>query len=268
MLKNKSKIIISLLLIIATLLLIDIITGIWFMNRENLSFDSSIFNNILTPIISLFAVIIYGYALNNSLVQNKILLSNNLKPHYETEIETLIVESKRLTDSKHKDLFEGDVTFDNFIDRVMDSIVILTKSDDFHYDHEDFERGIGKKRDYFLNRSYVNHLWFISQYTMGFHPFSFFYDKVKSLIIEVMESDLIIEDKQLIIKRIYSLFINKYLSFIETHVDRGFIPKVPILFDSKNLNANIEFKTLSNTDFSNKYDWFKNKIRELNNLEQ
>ena len=67
--------IICLLIAIIFLLLIDILIGTWYRNRLELSFSSSEFNNILTPLSSFFAVVIYSVALFTTIRQNKLINS-------------------------------------------------------------------------------------------------------------------------------------------------------------------------------------------------
>lgn len=69
---------IALLSILILLILIDLSTGIWYWNKLNLKFNSSEFNNIVTPILTMIATPIYAWALYTTIKQNKIALSQNL----------------------------------------------------------------------------------------------------------------------------------------------------------------------------------------------
>jgi len=58
----------------------------------NYLLDLNLIAIVSTPIISLIAVIFYAKALQNSTNQNKVLLSQNIKPNFEKEIEFLLKE--------------------------------------------------------------------------------------------------------------------------------------------------------------------------------
>jgi ABC-type uncharacterized transport system permease subunit len=81
-----ARIIFGLLIVLIILVTIDLTTGIWFWNRKNLMFEPSNFNNTLTPIISFCAFIVYTIALFTTIRQNKIILSQNIKPFFEKQI--------------------------------------------------------------------------------------------------------------------------------------------------------------------------------------
>jgi len=93
--KTIKYFLIALIFILIILISIDLSTGIWYWNKLNLKFDSNEFNNIATPILTMIATPIYALALYTTIRQNKITLSQNLKPFYEKEIDNLILKAKK-----------------------------------------------------------------------------------------------------------------------------------------------------------------------------
>lgn len=134
------------LVLIIILLGIDIFTGIWYWNRNNLIFNPVNFNNILTPILTLLAIIIYGIALFTSIEQNKILHNQNIKPYYLREIKKLKNRAKK-TEINHLGVFDEEkVHLLNYTKYLMSAITKLTKSNDFINDYKDFENNLKHNR--------------------------------------------------------------------------------------------------------------------------
>ena len=134
------------LVLIIILLVIDIFTGIWYWNRNNLIFNPVNFNNILTPILTLLAIIIYGIALFTSIEQNKILHNQNIKPYYLKEIKNLKNRAKK-TEINHLGVFDEEkVHLLNYTKYLMSAITKLTKSNDFINDYKDFENNLKHNR--------------------------------------------------------------------------------------------------------------------------
>ena len=100
-----ARIIIGLLIVLIILVTIDLTTGIWFWNKKNLMLEPSNFNNILTPIISFCAFIVYSLALITTIRQNKIILSQNIKPFFEKQIDEYLMNYD-LSDELAEELLE------------------------------------------------------------------------------------------------------------------------------------------------------------------
>ncbi|MFT7071549.1 hypothetical protein [Patiriisocius sp. Uisw_017] len=260
-----SKILIGLFLIIATLLLIDIFTGIFYWNRLNLLFDSSIFNNITTAIIGVVSFMIYSLALFLALFlafkQNKTILSQHLRPYYEREINRTINELEKekidtiLINTKGKE-YNG-INYPNLIS---DQLMALTKNTDYLKDITDYDAGIEFKTAYIKERSYYPIVAFLSEYTIGLNN-KFRYDYLKEMIEEIDEAKLLNKDKIMLKKRIKKEILSYYISFINFEQTAAIeTPPIPNIYDFSNRNK-IEFKKISDSYFKDHYDWFKEKLK-------
>lgn len=258
----KIKHIIIFLLSIAILLLLtDLITGIWYWNRLNLKFDPANFNNIFTPLFTIIATIIYAFALFTTINQNKIILSQNIKPHYEKEIENLVTKARELK-------INGEIANDgepieinalNYIKVINDTIIKLSQDNEFLEDYTKYENNELLTRDYFKSRNYFGKLLFLSEFTIGINQVSFLYQEIKLLIQEINQSKLISEDTELLKKQIKRYLLSEYMAFID-FMDKHplIVPPIPIVFD---LQEKIEFKLISNTNFREHFDWFKSELK-------
>jgi len=264
----KIKHIVIFLLCFAILLLLtDLITGIWYWNRLNLKFNSANFNNIITPSFTIIATLIYGFALFNTvnqnkiiLNQNKIILSQNLKPHYEKEIDILITKSREIKIEGESTNDDKQIKIDalNYIEAINDCIIKLSKNKEYLEDYSKYENNELLNIDYFKSRNYFGNLLFLSQFTIEINSISFFYEDIKILIQEINQSKLITEDKELLKKRIKKNLLSQYISFIEFMDNQPLIvPPIPVLY---NFQDKIEFKLLSKTNFRKYFDWFKSEL--------
>lgn len=257
----KIKQIIIFLLCIATLLLLtDLITGIWYWNRLNLKFDSEKFNNIITPLFTIIATIIYAFALFTTINQNKIILSQNLKPLYEKEIEILITKSRdiKIKGEITNDAEPIEITALNYIKAINNTIINLSQNNEFIEDYSKYKNNELLTRDYFKSRNYFGKLLFLSEFAFGINQVSFLYQEIKLLIQEINQSKLISDDKELLKKQIKRNLLSEYMAFID-FMDKHplIVPPIPIVFD---LQENIEFKLLSKTNFREHFDWFKSEL--------
>jgi hypothetical protein len=256
--KSTKNIFQILLIITIVLILIDIAIRCFFGFNFQLFFESAYFNNIVTPIATCIAVYIYTMALFNSVKQNKILLSQTIKPYFEKEIERLIKESDeiiiRTVLIKNKIMKDKIINVKNYIDLINDICIELSKNEDFKNDFNDFEKGILYKKNHFEERSYYSEVLFLNQFVSEIGVIPFFYDKIKILIEEINISKLIEEDKILIKNSIKRTFLAEYFSFIkflDSHPP-FFMPPIPCIMSSS--NNNIEFKNFNHTPFRNHYD--------------
>jgi hypothetical protein len=260
------KIILFLLGVFILLLTIDLVTGVWFWNRNYLEFSSQLFNNILTPIISLIAVIIYSFALYQSIKQNKImhsqyriLFSQNIKPYYEKEIEFLLTKAEGLT-IKNLTLELGQTSFNalNYTSGIYSAISLLIYNQEFQEDVKSYKDGNKFKYDYLEKRSYYNCFLFLTQYLTIMNPIDSFYSESKSLIEEIKLSNLLSEDKTMLKKRINRLLIKPYLDLVLFfNSNKNFI--FPIY---NPLKPEIEFKPFSETAFTKHFDWFQKNLND------
>ena len=254
--RSKSLIIIILLSIIIFLLVIDIFTGIWYSNRHNLQFDSGIFNNILTPILTFIATIIYGIALFTTINQNKIIISQNLKPYYERELENLIERGKNLIiyGAIPKEGDRSKRTGLDYPKLIMDSIFELKNNAEYIEDLDSYMLGSELTMEYIEKRDYYNITQFLNSFSIGFTDTTFFYIEIRRLVEEIESSKLLDIEKQLLKKRIKSELLSEYMATIKFLDNEIYdFPKIPMYSIS---NIKLEFKELNKTTFRKDYDWF------------
>lgn len=256
-----SKLLIGLFLVIVTLLLIDILTGIFYWNRLNLLFDPSAFNNISTPIIGTVSFVVYSLALFLAFKQNKTILSQHLRPYYEREINRTIAElEKEKINSELINRDEKEYNGINYPNLIFNQLIVLTKNSDYIKDIRDYDRGIEFKVKYIEERSYYPIVVFLSEYTVGLYN-KFKYDYLKELIEEIEEAKLLDEDKIILKKRIKKEILSYYMSFISLEQESSIpIPPIPNIFDFTNQNK-IEFRKISDSNFKDHYEWFKNNLK-------
>lgn len=256
--------ILTLLLILIALIITDIITGIWFWNKYNLIFNAANFNNIITPILTLIAIIIYGLALFTSIKQNRIIYDQSILPYYLDEIKKL----KKKAKNKNFDtlnLFEGKkVNLLNFTTHLFSAITNLTKNIEFLKDYEDFKNGIERDFEYFKTREYFNYLMFIYEFTIGF-DIKFNFIDVKQLVEQIDSSELIKNNKTILKKRIKrELHIQEYIAFVDFFDKNSgkIAPLIPMTLESilKNNGQKVMFKSITDTSLKEPYEWYKNNL--------
>lgn len=246
---------IKFLMIIAIILLVaNVLLNYWFFFDYHLKFDSQIFNNILTPILTLFSVIIYAFTLNVALKQNKVILSQNIKPYFEKRIINMQKMAKKIS------FFEKDSKGDllpingiNYIDYINKAFKELINDEDYNKDVEDYRKGVKLSKNWILNRSYTDKYFFFYSLTHYISPVNFFYDDVVKLINDIQDSKLILDDKLLLKKQIRDYILSQYLSFVELDKKHKFFPVVPYIPLGEKY---LKFVKLSETRFSEKYDVF------------
>ena len=251
--KISKKVIFPILLFGAILL-----TGIWFWDRNIFLSKPSNFNNILSPIISFFALIVYSIALFTTINQNKIILSQNIKPHYEKEIKEYLIKAKNIKILYGFDSEQIEFNALNYMTGIRNGIGKIRNNEEYWEDIEKHKQKEEINEEYLQKRSYYGTLLFLSEFTLGVNPIAFFYNDLKQLIEEISLSKLIEEDKQLLKKRIHREFLAEYLAFIK-HV-RYFKPimtQIPILYSGKK----VIFKSISETEFGKNYDWFISELK-------
>jgi len=255
-----SKILIGLFIIIIVLLLIDIFTGIFYWNRTNLLFDSSEFNNVSTPIIGIISFIVYSLALFLAFSQNKTILSQHLRPYYEREINRTINElEKEKIDTVLIETDGKEYNGINYPNLISNQLMILSKNTDYLKDLTDYENETKFKTEYLKKRSYYPIIVFLYQYTIGLYN-KFRYDSLKELIIEINEAKLLNEDKRILKKRIKKEILLDYISFVDFEQTSLIeTPPIPNIYNFPNRNK-IEFKKISDSNFKDHYEWFKDKL--------
>ena len=267
------KLLIILLLAVAVLLLIDLGTGIWYWNRDHLVLDAQNLNNVVTPIIAIFSLFVYGYTLRIAIrqnetaaYQNKVILSQNIKPYYEKEIEECIQKAKITElDRQTRSLGEPCTPF-NYIRKINSQLIALMENPEYDEDYEQYSIYNRKEFDleYIKSRSYYRIVLFLTIFTMPLSEIHFFYNDIQRLIEEIDQSNLIFQDKALLKKRIKRQLLEEYFAFIDLmKPESSTAVPFPCLYQSSTkyeLPAKAEFKTLAETKFKDHYDWFKENI--------
>ncbi|MEZ4811540.1 MAG: hypothetical protein R2819_14365 [Allomuricauda sp.] len=256
-----SKLLIGLFLFTSTLLIIDILTGIFYWNRLNLSFDSSEFNNISTPIIATASFIVYSLALFLAFKQNKTILSQHLRPYYEREIDKIVsdLENEKIN-TELIDTHEKEYNRINYPNLLFSQLAELSRNSDYLKDIEAYEKGTKFNATYIKKRSYFPITLFLSQFMTGlFNKIK--YDYIKELIEEIDKSKLLEDDKFFLKRRIKKETLTEYISFIKFEKTSSTItPPVPNLLDYKTQD-NIAFKKISDSNFNEHYNWFETNLR-------
>lgn len=260
---NSKSLIIILLLIFIALISIDILTGIWFWNRANLSFNPENFNNIATPILALIAIVIYGLALFTSIKQNRIIFGQTIQPYFLEEINKLKKKAKEKRFDSNKVIKGENVNLLNFTTHLSSTIVNLTRNVDFLNDYRDFENGIERDLEYFKERSYFELLMFIYEFTVGLE-IKFIFIEIKELVQEINSSKLLEDNKRTLRKKIKKeLNIREYIAFIEFYNDSSgrFAPLLPMIFEGVlRGNNKVIFKSISDTSLKEPYYWYKENL--------
>lgn len=245
-------------LLLVTLIIIissDLIVRVWFNKNLDLLFDSVIFNNVVTPLFTIISVIIYSVALFLTISQTKIILSQNIKPFYEKEIEKFINKAENI--KIESILFEEEnVNALNYITYISKTFIKLIRNKEYIEDVTQFKNGCDLDLEYFTARSYIKEVLFLSDFTMGVSPIHFFYQDLKEFIIEIDDSKLIEEDKKLLKKQIKRTFVAEYLALINLRTIT-LLPEIPLIFGNTN-SRKIVYKRLTQTEF-NQYSEFFNK---------
>ena len=242
----------------------DLLTGIYFWNRSHLEFNSQNFNNIITPVAGIIAVVIYGLALFITLKQNKIILSQNLKPHFERNIDELLIEAKStVVGTIDDDANEVEYTILNYTRYIHNLILKLSNNADYKEDYENiYEGNVSQSTDYFQSRSYFSTALELNGFIIGHFGTSFFYDKIVNLVDEIESSQMIEDDKKLLLKRIKNTFVNEYISLVSFFKNyKRLVPPVPFVVGYE---KKAEFQHLSDSEaFVKHYDIFIKRFADL-----
>ena len=218
--------VINLLRFIVAIVIVDIVIRIWFSSGLNLVFSSTEFNNIITPLATIIAVIIYYSALRNSNHQNKILMSQNLKPYFDKKIDELYNEIEPKIIEVHYSSFEEDpinggmisdvkkFKFINYTDAIR--YCILQLGEDTQYVQTKNEIADGKSINHFVINSLPFHKTLYSLNELVFsNKYSHFVYKVDELLRDIKISKLLEEDKQNYFKNLYNAYFKEYMEFIK-----------------------------------------------------
>lgn len=260
--KNKTTILIILLSLLVLLISIDLLTGIWYWNKLHLVFNSSSFNNIIAPLSGLAAVVIYTLALFTTMKQNKIILSQTIKPHFENDINELKVEGENTKIQGILLQYEQEYNILNYLKLISKAFKDLENDMQFKEDLIRFSGGKEKiSPSYFENRSYFDKVLTLNSFMIGDFSIEFFYKKIAGLIEEVDKSKLILDDKIYLKKRIHRFFLMEYLAFV-SFMDNNpnFFPAIPMVVTTSEF---VEYQYLNKSEFRKHYKLLKKLLVDI-----
>lgn len=242
-----------LLISIPSLILIDILIRIWF--RFSLQFDSTVFNNIVTPIGGILSTILFFYALRLTIQQNQIILSQSLKPYFDEKFNRIKSDFEQ---TGNLPIYEprGGVKSKNMVSEIWAVYRIMIQNDDYKRDVVAYQNGSKFKVVDFINKSYSKEAVFLTQFTI--QPL-WELQSVADYLIEINESNLVIEDKTYLKRRVRETLIDEYYNLIDkNHFDNNmfFFPK----YDGRPQDE-VEFvHLLRDKNFKKYYEFFKKEL--------
>ena len=217
--KKITLIIISLLVLIVLLVLIDIFTGIWYLNRLNLIFSPSTFNNLLTPMTGVLAIVVYSYTLKVTIRQNKTINSSTHK-------ETLLKEIPKLKERYENNIMhigkETTISTVKFFNELSLSFNQLHEDEQYLIDVQQPNVKLTIKE--IAKKSYYRNFLDISLFINKNNSMNDFY-YLQKFIVEVIESDLVLNHKKYIIKEIENEILYDYLKFMDMIIFTSKYPK-------------------------------------------
>ena len=150
----------NLLILVALLLIVNVATWYWFISGMHLRFNAENFNLIVTPITGICATIGFTIALFFSIRQNQILTSQNLKPHFESEIDRIrkVLEALEIS-AAHKENCNGLTYFST----MRKYIFLIWGNQEYREDLKNHENGTTHPFSYYTSRSYGGELLFFGQ---------------------------------------------------------------------------------------------------------
>ena len=249
----------GLLLLFILLLAVDICTGIFYWNRLHLVFDASNFNNIVTPIVSTLALATYAATLFYLISQTKIILSQNLKPFFERELEVLNEAAADIRIKSYEGTVLCEYDINNYIKSISNTLNFLKYNSEFQKDIESYAKGAKFIERDIECKEYFDYLDNLTELVNENNPVILHYRKVLAFMLEVRCSKMIQEDRELLINRAKRTFLEPYLDFInelDTN-QKHYNPCIPILY--VDVTDYIEFKQINKTVFRDVYD----KVKKL-----
>lgn len=252
-----NKLLIGLLTLIAIFLIINFFTKFWIIDTSLMDADLENFNNLLTPTISLLAFVTYSIALFFTIRQNKLLISQNIKPFYEELIQDYINKAQNI-ELDFGNYFESK-TFNalNYISPLNSLILSILIDSSYTHDFRKFLLGEKMTKKYIESRNYYKKLETIEYILTGLNPLSFFYQDIKKLLKEIEISKMVNDDKLLLTKKIDRIFLNDYKTLIET-INNSKTTKYAYVPDTIQDKEYVDFVSIADTFFGNYYDMFKN----------
>lgn len=255
--KNRKLILalIGLLIILMVLVLIDLGTGIFYWNRENLNFDATNYNNIVTPTATVLAFGVYTITLIYLIRQTKIIHSQNMKPFFEAKLKVLMSKGENVVIEYKENNTVTKYNALNYIVGLNNLFGLLEYDSDFQNDTNEIVQKQYKPSD-IENKSYYDRLSIIFEVIKYKSPLLDFYQDIKRFLEDIETSTMTNEDKILFRKEVADILLKDYIDFINSLDNNRFNPVIPILYTTDNSDY-VEFKQLNKTRFRECYDIFK-----------
>lgn len=251
---NFKKVLLYTFLITSTLLLIDILTGIFYWNRISLFFSPQNFFYIVNPLLFLvFNSLMLYMVVKNS----KITISNNSRPYYENKIKELREQSESIVFEYDEQKYNA-INYPNMLHKIL---LDIHQDKEFMKDERsnfEFNNDLLKEKSYY---KYLIHIRSIDNFNL-----QFFYKDVISLIKEIKQSNTLIEsDKKFIIEKIYNDYL-KYL-FAAVKLFNGqtytLYSKIPLIYKGTSPDEFTIGKVTSYLDLES-YNKLKEELTFLN----
>ena len=227
---------------VAILLVIDILVRSWFCSELHLKFDSTIFNNIVTPIATLVAIFIAAAAY-------KYQLGQNILPHIEREFERVskVVKAENPEGLQTK---YSNVSTKDFIKNLSKIHIQLLLDPNREYvdDFNDSKNGKFHSALYYKGRSYFEEINYLNYFAViGLNELY----SVVNLIGLIRDSVLSQRDKEYFYRRVYLELVKDYVDYIMSRNSPNVVEfMIPIL----NGELNIKFQSLLSEAFTRPYD--------------
>lgn len=189
--------------------------------------DLNLIAVVSTPIISLVAVIIYARALKNSTNQNKVLLSQNLKPNFEKEIEFLLKEGNKKGIVQKTDFSEEKITYkvSNTFQGLYQYVRNLTNCEEFQMDRKD---KIFLNEKLINSKNYSKDLFSIRHIIYKNSSYARYFKNIELFLEKVENSRLIEEDKYAVKNSLRRLILEDSINFYNGYYNQTRIAEMTI----------------------------------------
>lgn len=204
-LKRNLAALLSLLVVLVT---IDICIRLMF--NFHLTFDSTNFNNIITPIATIISVGLFVWI---SIRQDRWVRRQNNKSHIEKSFnDTIEVLKKYLFKTPTENAQLNALTGLNFMNQVRVSVSGIRYNGSYLSDLEESKAGTERPLSYYEGRDYFEHVLILNKLSK-----LFILEPVSTLIWEISKIDLDETDRAYFKKRIYNEMVSDYCLFFETY---------------------------------------------------
>lgn len=207
------------------------ITDIYLRYNSSWSFtirESTIFNNIVTPVATIVSIGIYAWTLIVLIQQNSVLRRQNNRNSFERYIDDLDQEFKEVFDYYHLPKSLG-VNKYNMLDWIFDMLTKLYKAKEYENDVNTLTNGGAISVKDFKNRSYFSTISAINTLVSQILP----YARITLLLRNIRQADLERIDSDFLIKVISKKFLKPYTSFLESQEIISELSYFPYIIEDK-----------------------------------